>query len=472
MIKPKMPEKILSIALKAKTFFITVWQFLQSLAEGPEQKTLEKQFLPAVLEITETPPSPLGRTMIYVIITVFTTALLWATFSKVDIVAIAPGKLVPSGYSKIIQPLKIGIIANIFVEDGQKVVKDEPLIEIRAEETGANKIRLGQELKFAKLDVARLSALLEPIPEKAFNPDDVESELLSQHKTLLIGELEKYRASLSVIEKQIVQSEAEKAVSEAEIRKIERMLPNLKERVDAKYKLKEQGIVAPMTYLELEQDLIDLEEQLNIQKKSVAEIKAQLETQKMQYTETKNSFKNDVLYRINEARNNVSMLKEELSNAEWLEEMTTIKAPEAGIIQELSVHTVGGVVTEAQPLMKLVPKDSVLEVEAMVLNKDIGFVREEQQAVIKIDSFPFTKYGTIDATVIDISPDAIENEELGYVYKAKLSLAKDHLMVEGKKVMLSPGMTIVAEIKTGQRRLIEFLLSPMIKYTAESMRER
>lgn len=151
---------------------------------------------------------------------------------------------------------------------------------------------------------------------------------------------------------------------------------------------------------------------------------------------------------------------------------TTIKAPADGIIQEMEIHTVGGVVTPAQTLMKLVPSDSVLEVEAMVLNKDVGFVKEGQDVSIKIDSFPYTRYGTINGKLTHLSRDAVENEQLGLVYIARISMAKDFIRVEDKDVRLSAGMNTSAEIKIGRRRLIEIILTPFMEYASESLRER
>lgn len=142
------------------------------------------------------------------------------------------------------------------------------------------------------------------------------------------------------------------------------------------------------------------------------------------------------------------------------------------MIQEMEIHTVGGVVTPAQTLMKLVPSDSVLEIEAMVLNKDVGFVKEGQKVSIKVDSFPYTRYGTIDGDLLHLSRDAVEHEQLGLVYIARISMSRDTVRVEDKDVLLSAGMSVSAEIKTGRRRLIEIILTPFMEYASESLRER
>ncbi|WP_431686977.1 HlyD family type I secretion periplasmic adaptor subunit [Hahella sp. NBU794] len=173
-----------------------------------------------------------------------------------------------------------------------------------------------------------------------------------------------------------------------------------------------------------------------------------------------------------EADTRAALLQEERIKAEQRSRQTRLTAPIDGTVQQLAVHTVGGVVTPAQELMLIVPEHSEMEVEALVLNKDIGFVQEGQSAEVKVDTFNFTKYGIIDAELVDLSDDAIQDENLGLVYKARLKLKQDGLTVENKYVRLSPGMSVTSEIKTGQRRLIEYFLSPLLRYKQESLGER
>ncbi len=438
-----------------------------------DKPSLEQQFLPAVLEITETPPSPLGRATMYAIIGVFCFALLLSLICKVDIIAIASGKIISSGHNKLIQPLKSGVVADIFVRDGQAVKKGDPLVQIKFEDAEVNRIRLERELLFASMDVARLTALLAENPLKSFAPPSSASEeLKSKNRILLKNETDKIRTQLAVIDEQIVQAEAEKETAQASIKKIERLLPNVRFRVDQYRDIYEKGSIAKSFFLEKEKELIQYEEDLNVQRNTLAEIKAKLQVLATQKEQEKLNFKNDVLYRLQEASNKEKLLKDEYANAQWIDGLTTIKAPEDGMIQEMEIHTVGGVVTPAQTLMKLVPSDSVLEIEAMVLNKDVGFVEEGQDVSIKVDSFPYTRYGTIDGKLVHLSRDAVENEQLGLIYIARISMSRDTVRVEDKDVRLSAGMSVSAEIKTGRRRLIEIILTPFMEYASESLRER
>ncbi|WP_422476279.1 HlyD family efflux transporter periplasmic adaptor subunit [Endozoicomonas sp. ALB032] len=149
-----------------------------------------------------------------------------------------------------------------------------------------------------------------------------------------------------------------------------------------------------------------------------------------------------------------------------------IVSPIDGTVQQLQIHTIGGVVQPAQALMQIVPKEATMEVEAWVLNKDIGFVQEGQRAEVKIDTFNFTKYGLIGGELINISDDAVPDEKQGLRYLASVHIEKDWMLVEKRKVNLSPGMSVAVEIKTGQRRLIEYFLSPLLRFKQESIRER
>lgn len=435
--------------------------------------SLEQQFLPAVLEITDTPPSPLGRIIIFTIIGVFCIALLLSLVCKIDIIAVAPGKIISSGHNKLIQPLKSGIVSDIFVRDGQSVKKGAPLVQIKFEDAEINRTRLEQELLFASMDVARLTALLSDRPLKAFKPPEKASaELIAKNKVMLRNEAEKIQSQLEIIDDQLLQAKAEKETAQAAIKKIERMLPNVRYRIQGYQDIFEKGSISKSFYLEKEKELIQYEEDLEVQKKTLSEIEAKTQVLATQKKQEKLNFKNDLLYRLQEASNKEKLLKDEYANAQWIDGLTTIKAPEDGIIQEMEIHTVGGVVTPAQTLMKLVPSGSVLEVEAMVLNKDIGFVKEDQHVTIKVDSFPYTRYGTIDSSILHLSKDAVENEQLGLIYVARISMTKDTIRVEDKDIRLSAGMSIVAEIKTGRRRLIEIILTPFMEYASESLRER
>jgi hemolysin D len=167
-----------------------------------------------------------------------------------------------------------------------------------------------------------------------------------------------------------------------------------------------------------------------------------------------------------------SQLNADRSKADQREKQTQLRAPVSGVIQQLAIHSVGGVVTSAQPLMVVVPDSPTVTAEVSIANQDIGFVNQGQTAEVKLETFSFTKYGTVNATVDNVTADAVTDEKKGSYYPATLTLAQKDMLIDGKRVPLSPGMNVTAEIKTGKRRIIEFLLSPVQRAGSESLRER
>jgi hemolysin D len=225
-------------------------------------------------------------------------------------------------------------------------------------------------------------------------------------------------------------------------------------------------------YLEREQARIEQEQDLASSRFKVAEIRAALMEAQQQQATLAAETRRQLLDQFSLASQKAASLEQEWVKADQRGRLMRMTAPVAGTVQQLAVSTVGGVVTPAQPLMVIVPKDNVLEVEAMLPNKDIGFVNPGQDAEVKVETFPFTKYGTIQGTIIQVSSDAIQDEKLGLIYSTRVKLARDTLRVENKIVRLSPGMAVTVEVKTGSRRVIEYFLSPLMQVTSESLRER
>ena len=433
----------------------------------------EKEFLPAVLEVTEMPPSHGARLLTYIIILMFTTLVLWAILGKIDIIATATGKLMPASNIKTIQTLVDSEIEEIYVQEGQYVKEGQDLIKFNQTEVLANISRVENENEALEIAVARLKALLTDDPEANFiyNPE-IDEYLIKMHKDLLKIQMTEKKAKIDVLEGQIDKAVKEKETTQAEINRITKILPSVKERIEKKRILVEKKLLARLTFLEQEEELTNLQEQRNVQVKKMAETEANiasLEKEKRQYLA---EFDKNLMQELTENREQLESYQQELIKYQEALKRTVIKAPLSGYVQQLVYHTRGGVVETAKPIMNIVPEDYKLEAEVKILNKDIGFVRSEQDVEIKIDSFPFTKYGTIKGKVRNISGDAIQDEKLGLVYSARLTLLDNKILADGNIVQLKPGMGVTAEIKTGKRRVIEYLLSPVMKYLDESLRER
>jgi hemolysin D len=455
------------------------------------------EFLPAALEILETPPSPVGRAIGGAIILFCAIALVWASVGHVDIIATAQGKVIPSGKTKIIQPFETGVVRAIRVQDGMAVKAGDVLVELDPTINAAERDRLAKELTAARLDVARLTAAVAAVdhPETTLvPPPNASAAQLELHTTLLANQLGEYRAKVANIDKQIAQNESDQRGAQASVDKLELAIPLLRERVDARKQLADQGLSSKLTYLEVKQQLVEYQQELRVQQAHFDHARDSIAALQEQRLQTQAEFRRTNLSDLAQAEQKSASLAEQLTAASQRSELQTLTAPVDGTVQQLAVNTVNGVVTPAQQLMAIVPADSRLEVEAMLPNKDIGFVKPGQDAEIKIDTFNFTRYGLIHGSVLTVSQDAItrdkpqdknnpqqtsgalanssepQGQEL--VYAARISLDQTAMQIDHRMVNLSPGMAVTVEIKTGERRIIEYLLSPLLRYKQESLRER
>ena len=430
-----------------------------------EKKEDEREFLPAALEIKESPPSPIGRAIIWLILLFFTSAAVWASIGKIDIVAVAPGKIIPAGHSKVIQPLETAAVKAIQVQDGQKVEQGQILIELDTRITDADVKRLEQEQIKAEAEYKRLQQLAQWCEQQ-------DQQLPENADPLLIARIQEQLASLQALKSEKQKIEAEHGSTQKQVEKLQAILPIVEKRARNLEQLMEQKMAAEQQYLETEQQRLETQHDLYALEKKAEELKQSVHEVEARIEHARKSFRKQTLEQLQEAERVHNTTNQEHQKAVARHRQMTLTAPVAGRVQQLAVHTVGAVVTPAQALMTIVPEQRKLEVEALLLNKDIGFVREGQKAEIKVDAFNFTKYGIIPAEISDISDDAVQDENLGWAYKLKVAMEKSHLNVKGKDVELSPGMTVTAEIKTGDRRIIEYVLSPLLRGLSESARER
>ncbi len=455
----------------------------------------ELAFLPAALELVESPPSPIGRAIGATIIALFGLALIWAIFGHVDIVASAPGKVVPSGRVKLIQPFETGVVRAIHVRDGQSVKAGDVLIELDPTMTEADEEHIRSDLIAAQLDVARLRAALSDSdnPEDVFAPPAGASPgLVAMQRQFLAQQTEEIRAKLASLDRQRVQKEAERDTIAATIGKLEADEPIIGQRVDILRGLMDKQLASKLTFLESLQLLTENEKDLAVQQSRLNEAKAALAVIIEDRTEGAAEFHRKLFEELAEAERKAAGLSGDLVKAEQRTKLQLLTAPVDGVVQQLAVHTVGGVVTPAQQLAVVVPSDAVLEVEAMVSNRDIGFVHAGQDAQIKIDTFNFTRYGLLHGQVVSVSQDAIvrdvpdsaKNKAAGaestssepqgqaLSYAAHVSLDQTKMRVGETLVSISPGMAVTVEIKTGSRSVMSYLLSPLMKYKHDVLHER
>jgi hemolysin D len=438
-----------------------------------KRDNLEYEFLPPALEISETPPSPLGRFTIWFIFLGIIIALVWSYLGKIDEVAVARGKVIPDKRVKVIQPLEEGVVTAIHVNEGQKVSKGQLLLELDSTITEADVVSLKNSLDTAKLERDIYNAELKgQSADKLLSGKELPSEALKTQKDYKEARDLQYTVKRDTLKQIILQKKAEMKAQESTLKEMEKKTSMVREEEERLKKQYEKVSIPKKEWEDKKDELNIAEAQLETQKMNVQYAKGQLGEAEKNFDSLAKERQATLLNSIVETDKKIENLQAEYIKANERFQYQTIYSPVDGLVNGLSVNTVGGVVTPAQPLMTIVPLGTPLIVEATVQNKDIGFIRAGQETEIKFDTFSFQKYGTIKGTVIEVSPDAFEDEKLGPVYKIKVKLAKTTIRVENKDIDINPGMAVSVEVKTGKRRAIEFFLEPIIKYLDESLKLR
>jgi hemolysin D len=459
------------------------------------RRDYELSFLPAALEIADRPPSPVGRAIAATTIGIFCLALLWATLGSVDVVASARGKIIPSGGTKLVQPFDTGVVRAIRVHDGQYVKAGETLIELDPTMTSAELDHSKAGLVAAQLDVARLRASLagHDDPLSDFKPPDGATPAqIEMQREFLTSQTAEQRARLAEIDHQISQKGAERATASARIAKLEATIPVLQQRYDIQKALVDKALISKLTYLSEFQELIGQQQDLAIQQSQLKEADASMAALRQSREQAVAAYRRSQLDELTKSEQRVAELTQDVIKSERRTKLQALSAPVDGVVQQLAVHTIGGVVTPAQVLAVVVPLDSEIEIEATLSNADVGFVHAGQGAEIKVDTFNFSRYGLLHGRVLSVSRDAIERErgqagtngassaegrpqdaqdsDLGY--SIRVSLDEKGLQVDDRTVELGPGMAVTVEVKTGSRRIISYLLSPFAEYRHDVLRER
>lgn len=468
---------VLELLGRYRAIFKAAWDRRDELA-GPKRMLDERAFLPAAIALQETPPHPAPRRAIIAICALFAIALLWACFGQIDIVAVAQGRVIVSQRSKTIQPLETSVVKAIHVKDGDKVQAGDLLVELDSTLTAADSARVGEERSATASEALRTQALLTALAKGGL-PSLGNTQLQSlaaadraDVQTQLQSEWADISAKLAKFAAETARRKAEIATAEQLVAKLQTTLPLAQQREKDFKSLTEQGFVATHAGQDRMRERIELERDL-------ATAQARLQEARAALTETEhgaNAYRAETLRTLKDRETQAGLktrqLAEEGTKADKRNALTRLTAPVAGTVQQLAVHTSGGVVTPAQVLLVLVPDDAEVTAEVVLENKDVGFVRTGQAATIKLETFPYTRYGTVDAEVKSITADAVQDDKRGAIFPASLVLGQSTLNVDGKRIKLAPGMNLTAEIKTGKRRVIDYLLSPVQQHLDESLKER
>lgn len=438
------------------------WQARHELA-GPKRLADEAAFLPAALAIQETPVHPAPRRALWAIMAFFSLVLAWSWWGQVDIVAVADGRVVVSERTKIVQPLEAAVVRAIHVKDGDKVRAGQVLIELDPTSAQADSRSVQEQRKAAQAEATRARSLMTAL-QSGQTPTDASS--------LAQAEWADIRSQLARLDAEQARRQAELATVSEQIAKLQATLPLARQR-EADFKaLAEQGFMSGHAGQDRVRERIEQERDLATQQARLREAEAVLAEGRHARAAFLAETQRSLADRLAKATLELAQLDQQGAKTAQRELLTQLSAPVAGTVQQLAIHTAGGVVTPAQALLVIVPDEAEVIAEVTVDNKDIGFVHAGQPVAIKLETFNFTKYGTVPGKVKSVSADAVPDEQRGAVFKAQIVLDKGSVGVDGKALRIAPGMNLTAEIKTGQRRVIEFLLSPIQRQVNESLRER
>lgn len=464
--------------------------------------TSDRDFLPAALEILESPPSPMATSLMLAICALVVAGLTWATIGHLDIYAVAQGKIQPSGRTKVVQPLEAGRVAAIRVDTGAIVQKDDILVELDPTETAADLEALSRELQGTIGEAARRrlavalarSRDLQPSPV-AFSAS-VGPSIRLREQGMLDADIEQLRAAVEGLKAQLEERRATKRRLSGSIEARSELLKLSKERVGMREEIQTRGAGSRALIIDAQLQYENYVTTDASERGQLIETDAAIGSLDKRIALTIAQFIAEQEQKALDMERRSDRLEQEIIKARSRRERTRLKAPIAGIIQQLDVHTLGQVVTSGQAVLSVVPTDAPLELVVMIANKDIGFVSVGQPATVKVEAFPFSRYGTIEGVVVQVSTDAVEERNVtdlmdaasaarpqagaaaksqigqNLVFPATLKLKRRSIDVEGKSIPLTPGMAVTAEIKTGQRRAISYLLSPLTEILSASGGER
>ena len=462
----------------------------------------DREFLPAALEILQTPASPIATSLLLCICAAFTVALVWSYFGRLDIHAVAIGKIQPSGRSKVVQPLEPGKVVAVHVENGSAVRTGDLLVELDPTETGADREALARDVEALTAEAARrkvsVAAALGRDLEKRQIPFAANtSEMIRRREEGLFStEIAQLASSQASLKAQLAEKQATRQKLLLGVDARQNLIALSRERVAMRQTLNEQGAGSRALIIESEQLLqqhlvADAQDRGQLIETDAAVISLERKVE-----ETISQFVSDQTQKLAEAERKRDRQEQELIKAQSKSDRTRLRSPIDGTVQQLNLTTVGQVVTSGQSMMTIVPLDGPVEIEAMIANKDIGFVDPGQSAVVKIEAFPFTRYGTIPGTVGRVSREAVDEREASasgdgaggrqggggtarpssrgqaLVFPAIIQLSRRSINVGDKDVPLTPGMSVTVEIKTGQRRVIDYLLSPLREIGGQTGHER
>lgn len=436
----------------------------------------DKEFLPAALEITETPPSPVGRAVLWTILAAVVVAVAWAFIGTIDVVAVSEGRLTPTGRLRSVEAAETGVIRAISVREGEHVRAGQPLIELDPTFAEADADTARSELATALLTRARAAAILGYLTTGRIEftpPEGADPAASAAERQAVEARIREHEARLAGLADRRLGARSAAATSMENVGRYEETLPLAMQQLTARQELERRGLAPRLRVLEQEERYISLSRELAAERHRLAEARSQVAMLDQERTQAIQAFRGEAAREKAEAEAVVATRTEGLTKADQRQSLQHLTAPVSGTVNEVSVTTLGEVAEAGQTLITIVPEGEDLIVEALVLNRDVGFVKRGDRTIVKLEAYPFTRYGSLEGVLEHISPDAIVDERRGLVFPVRVRLKTHELrMGAGERPVLQPGMAATVEVVTGRRRVIDYLLSPIARAVQTAGRER
>lgn len=433
-------------------------------------------FLPAALEIVERPVSPTARLTAKVMLAGVAATVLWLALGKVDVVAPAEGRIMPVGETKVVQAAETGIIRKILVSEGQKVRQGQALILLDPTVSSAEAAQVRAALLTSEFEVARNRAVLSALDGKGFQfvaPESAPAGEIETQRSLARARLGEIQAMAATGQSESGAAASASVEAQAQVQKLQQSLPLLEQQVRANEQLAAKGYVSKLRVVDMRRQLISETQDLAAARATVARLAQQSRGTSSSTLKSREGARGQILQDLIKAEDDARTRREELAKVTLRSSFRELRAPVSGTVSQLSVHTEGGVIEGAKPLMSIVPDNARLELEVSIQNSDVGFVKLGMPVNVKLQAFPYTRYGTIPGKVAAISPEAVVVKEgQPPVFKARVTLSRGYVVVDGARVPLRPGMNAGADLVTGKRSLLSYLISPIVETGGEALHER
>jgi HlyD family secretion protein len=443
------------------------------------------EFAPALLRLQRLPPSPLGRGMLYAVLALIAATLAWAALGKLDVVAVADGKLVPASYLKIVQPAESGLVKEILVAEGERVIAGQVLARMDPVLAQADGKALATEYHAKRLALRRVDAQLagRSLASEADDPPLLFAQVEAQRAAnvgAFQSALAQERAALDKARHDLKAAEEVKA-------KILAVLPHYREQERAFGQLAKDGFAGKLLATDKTRERIEKEQDLQVQEAAIRAARAGIAQSEQRLEQIAADYRRQLRTERVETAAQAERLAQELAKQQHRAGLLELRAPADGVVKDLATHTPGTVVAPGTILMTLVPQNEALHAEVWVANADVGFVRPRHEVKLKLAAYQFQKYGMLEGEVVQVSADATEapnpNTRSGALagrdraagplaFRALVRLKSQQLQAGGRDYALAAGMQVIAEIHLGERSVLEYLLSPVTRVTHEAGRER